>query len=58
MSICMGTRLYPLSDGDEDETKVWYPLSLDMGMGMGMRINFFYGNGITKSSLTPPCFHP
>jgi len=37
----MGTRLYPLAGGDEDETKVWYPLGLSMGMGM----NFFYGDG-------------
>jgi len=37
----MGTRLYLLSGGDDDETKVWYPLNLGMGMGM----NFFYGDG-------------
>jgi len=40
MDIGMGTRLYPLSDRDEDETKVWYQLSL----GMRMRIIFFYRN--------------
>ena len=34
----MGTRLYPLPDGDEDETKVWYPLDLDMGIVT----SFFY----------------
>jgi len=37
----MGTRLYPLSGGDGDGTKVWYPLGLDMEMMM----NFFYGDG-------------
>jgi len=30
----LGTRLYPLSGGDGDEIKVWYPLGLDMGMKM------------------------
>ena len=48
----MGTRLYPLPGGDEDETKVWYPLSLDMGMGwifdagMGMGWIFDAGMGM------------
>jgi len=32
----MSTRLYSLSDEDEDETKVCYTLSLDIKM----RINF------------------
>jgi len=40
MGTGMGTGLYPLPGGDEDETKVWYPLILDMWMMM----NFFYGN--------------
>jgi len=35
----MGTSIYVLPSGDEDEIKVWYPLDLDMGMGM----NFFMG---------------
>jgi len=39
MGMGMGTRLYPLPGGDEDGTKVWYPL--DLGMGM----IFFYGYG-------------
>jgi len=34
----MGTRLYPLSGGDEDETKVWYLL----GLSTGMKIIFFF----------------
>jgi len=33
----MCTKLYQLLGGDEDGTKIWYPLSLGMGMGMGMR---------------------
>jgi len=36
----MGTRLYQLFGGDDDETKVWNPLGLDMGMWM----NVFYKN--------------
>jgi len=31
MDIGMGTRLYPLPDGDGDETKVWYLLNLVWG---------------------------
>jgi len=52
----MGTRLYPLSGGDGDGTKVWYPLGLGMGMGM----NFFYGDGygIVKPVPAPPRCHP
>jgi len=43
----MGTRLYPLLGGDDDEIKVWYSL----GLGMEMKMNFFYENeyGIAKS---------
>jgi len=36
----IGTRLYTLPGGDEDETKVRYLLDLDMKMLM----NFFYGD--------------
>jgi len=56
MGTGMGTRLYPLSGGDGDWTKVWYPLGLGMGMGM----NFFYGDGygIVKSVPAPPRCHP
>jgi len=39
MNMGMCTRLYPLSGGNEDETKVWYPLDLDMRM----KIIFFMG---------------
>jgi len=46
----MGTRLYPLPGGDEDETKVWYSLYL------GMRMNFFYGNGYGIANSSSP--HP
>jgi len=42
MGMGMDTRLYPLPGGDEDEIKVWYPLSL----GMGMMMNFFTEIGI------------
>jgi len=42
MSTGMSIRLYPLSGGDEDETKVWYPL----GLGMGMWMNFCMGMGM------------
>jgi len=50
----MGTRLYPLPDGDE--TKVWYSL----GLGMGMGINFWCGDeyGIAKLVPAPPRCHP
>jgi len=34
----MDTRIYPLPDGDDDETKVWYPL----GLSMRMRMNLLY----------------
>jgi len=52
----MGTRLYPLSGGDGDETKVCYPLGLGIGMGM----NFFYGDGygIVKPVPAPPLAIP
>ena len=30
----MDTRLYPLSGGDVDKTKVWYLFDLGMGTGM------------------------
>jgi len=55
MGMGIGTRLYPLTGGDRDETKVWYPL--DLGMGMGM--NFFYGDGygIAKPVPAPPRCH-
>jgi len=42
MGMGMCTRLYPLSGGDGDGTKVWNPL--DLGMRMGM--NFFYEMGM------------
>jgi len=29
----MGIRKYPLPGGDEDESKVVYPLGMGMGMG-------------------------
>jgi len=50
-----GTRLYPLSGGNGDETKVWYLLDL----GMRMKMNFFYGDGYgtTKLVLVPSCCH-
>jgi len=56
MGTGMSTRLYPLSGGDGDETKVWYPLSLDMKMWM----NFFYENvyRIVKLVLAPPLVIP
>jgi len=28
MNMSMSTRLYSFPGGDEDETKVWYPLDL------------------------------
>jgi len=51
----MGTRLHPLPGGNEDGTKVWYPLGLGMGMGM----NFFDGDGhgIVKPVPAPPRCH-
>jgi len=53
--MSIGTRLYPLPGGDENETKVWYPLGLGMSIGM----NCFYGDGygITKPVPAPPCCH-
>jgi len=33
MGTGMGTRLYSLLGGDEDETKIWYPLGLGCGWG-------------------------
>jgi len=33
----MGTSIYPIPGGDENETKTWYPLNL----GMGLMLNFF-----------------
>jgi len=56
MGTGMGTRLYPLRRGDEDETKVWYPL----GLGIRMGTNFFYGNeyGIAKPVPAPPHYLP
>ena len=39
MGMGMGIRKYPLPGGDEDGSKVVYPL----GLGMGM--NFYYGDG-------------
>jgi len=41
MGMGMGTRLYPLPGGDEDGTKVRYPLSL----GMGMDVDEFFLRG-------------
>jgi len=41
----MGTRLYPLPGGDENGTKVWYPLDLDLGMGMGWIFDAGMGMG-------------
>jgi len=38
--MSMSTRLYPLSGEDDDESKVWYTLSL--GMETGMEMYFFY----------------
>ena len=52
----MGTRLYPLPGGDEDEKKVWY--SLDFGMGMGMNFLCGDGYGIAKPVPAPPRCHP
>ena len=37
----MGITKYPLPDGDENGSKVVYPL----GLGMGMEMNFYYGDG-------------
>jgi len=42
MGMSMSKRIYPLSDGDEDEIKVWYPLNL----GMRMEMNFCKGMGM------------
>jgi len=52
----MSTRLYLLSGGDRDETKIGYSLSLGMGMG----VNFLCGDryGIAKLVLTLPRCHP
>jgi len=36
MDTCMSTSIYPSPGGDEDATKVWYPLSLSMEMGMNL----------------------
>jgi len=46
----MGTRLYPLPGGDEDATKVRYPLGLDMRM----RMDFFCGDGYGIAKLVQP----
>jgi len=56
MGMGMGTKLYPLPGGDEDGTKIWYPLNLDMGMWM----NFFYRDEyeITKPVPAPPIAIP
>jgi len=49
MGMGMGTRLYPLADGDG--IKVWYPLDLSMRMEM----NFFTGwIWIAKLVSVPP----
>jgi len=52
----MGIRVYPLSSGDEDETKIVYLLSL----GMWLRMNFYCGdgNGIMKCTPIVSCSHP
>jgi len=56
MGTGMGTRLYPLPGGDEDETKVWYPLNLGMGMGINFFLRGWYG--IAKLVPVPPRCHP
>ena len=56
MGMGMSIRKYPLPGGDEDGSKVVYPLGLEMGMWM----NFYYGDedGIMIPVLAPPCCHP
>jgi len=52
MDMGMGTSIYLLLGGDEDETKVWYPLCL--GMRMRTSLVFFDEN----SSLPRPVVIP
>ena len=56
MGMGMGIRKYPLPGGDEDGSKVVYPLGLEMRMGM----NFYYGDGdgIMIPVPAPPRCHP
>jgi len=56
MGMGMGIRKYPLPGGDEDGSKVVYPL----GLGMEMRMNFYYGDGdgIMIPVPAPPRCHP
>jgi len=56
MGTGMGTNIYLLPSGDEDGTKVWYPLGLGMDMGM----DFFDRNEyeIAKLVSVPSCYHP
>jgi len=39
MGMSMGTRLYPLSGGDVDGKKIWYPLNLKMKMNFSTKMN-------------------
>jgi len=50
MSMGMSMRIYLLSGGNGNKTKVWYPL----GLGMGIWMHFFYGDrhGIVKLVAT------
>ena len=52
----IGMRLYPLSGGDGNKTKVRYLLNL----GMKMKMNFFYMDkyGIAKLVSAPPVAIP
>ena len=45
----LGTSIYLLPSGDEDETKIWYPLSL----GMDIEINFFFGDWYETKKPVP-----
>jgi len=41
MGVGISIRIYPLPGGDEDGSKIVYPLGLGMWIGM----NFYYGDG-------------
>jgi len=45
----MGTNIYALSSGNENDIKIWYPLS--MTIGMEMKMNFFWGSELSSSLL-------
>ena len=53
MGMGIGTRLYPLPGGDEDRSKVEYPLGLGMGMGMDFFLRGWVWDSETRVRPAP-----